>query len=86
MSVARGEREPFEGWSSPRLDQLVPAPLVKWDTTLDGRLDAVTLLSPISADARWPDVDLLVQGDGRIARIKLTSSTRSESLLLDLPW
>jgi hypothetical protein len=29
MSVARGEREALEGWSSPRLDQLIPARLVK---------------------------------------------------------
>jgi hypothetical protein len=85
MSVAYGDRDALEGWSSPRLDQLVPAPLVKWDATFDQRLDAVTFLAPISAEAGQPDVDLLLEVDACVARIELASSTGSSTFLLDLP-
>jgi hypothetical protein len=85
MSVAYGSREPLEGWSSPRLDQLVPAPLVRWDTVLRGRLDAVTLLSPMSVEAVRTEVELFVEVGDDIARIELVSATRSQTVLLVLP-
>lgn len=84
MSVAHGQRHPFEGWSSPRLEQLVPAPLVKWDVTFRGKLDAVTLLSPITAEAERPQVDLFMKGEGKVAEIAVKTSGRTQTIRLDL--
>ena len=85
LSVARGKREPLEGWSSPRLDELVPAPFVKWDAKFDGRLDAVTLLTPATVEAE-PHVDMLLEILGRVARIEIATSTHTRTVRLDLPW
>ena len=84
ISLAHGERQPFEGWSSPRLDQLVPAPLVKWDAEFRGRLDAVTLLSPVRVEAERPHVDLLLKLDGGVAQIEVATSARTHTIRIDL--
>jgi hypothetical protein len=84
MSVAHGQRHPFEGWSSPCLEELTPAPLVKWDVTFRGKLDAVTLLSPITIEAEPPQVDLFMQSEGKVAEIAVTTSGRTQTIRLDL--
>jgi uncharacterized heparinase superfamily protein len=43
-AVAYGDAEPFAGWESPRLEELVPAPLVAWDAVFERELYAATLL------------------------------------------
>jgi hypothetical protein len=84
MSVAYGEREPLEGWSSPRLDQLVPAPLVKWDGKLGGRLDAAALLAPVRAEEDPPEVELRLDIDGSVVHIEIASDGDARSVRLDL--
>ena len=66
LSVVRGRHDPLEGWTSPRLDQLVEAPLVKWDARFHGRLDVVTVLAP--AEQR---VELTLKSDDRLAHIEM---------------
>jgi Heparinase II/III-like protein/Heparinase II/III N-terminus len=83
MSVAHGEREQLEGWSSPQLDELVPSPLVKWDVTFLERLDAVTLLSPI--DRESPVADLRLDVDGSVVQIELATTGDAQTVRLELP-
>jgi Heparinase II/III-like protein/Heparinase II/III N-terminus len=87
MSVAYGSREPLEGWSSPRLDQLVPAPLVKWDATLvNGRLDAATLLAPIPVEEERPEVELQLEIAGSAAVVEIAFAHEDErKVRLELP-
>jgi hypothetical protein len=84
LSVARGKREPLEGWSSPRLDELVPAPLVKWDVVFDGRLDGVTLLAPVAMEAEWPEVELHLEGDREVVRIEVMTLAGRETIRMVL--
>jgi hypothetical protein len=67
LSVVRGQHDPLEGWSSPRLDALVPSPLVKWDARFQGRLDVVTLIAP----AAERHVDVTLKTDDQLARIEI---------------
>jgi Heparinase II/III-like protein/Heparinase II/III N-terminus len=86
MSVAYGSREPLEGWSSPRLDQLVPAPLVKWDATLEGgRLDAATLLAPIPVEEERPEVELRLEIGGSVAVVEIAFAHEERTVRLELP-
>jgi heparinase II/III-like protein len=85
MSVAYGSREPLEGWSSPRLDQLVPAPLVKWDSSLRARLDAATLLARIPVEEGRPDVDLQLEIAGNVAVVEIAFAHEERTVRLELP-
>lgn len=81
MSVAHGDQEPFAGWSSPRLDQLIPSPLVKWDATFTGRIDIATILTPVKA--AWPQLDVDVRRDGSAAQIELAAPGGTHTVQLD---
>ncbi len=83
-SVAHGRERPFEGWSSPRLDELVPSPLVKWDVAFRDRLDCVTLLSPLLGGARVPVVGVDLTVDRGVAQIHVETSAGTETIRLDL--
>jgi hypothetical protein len=85
MSVARGEREPLEGWSSPRLDQLVPAALIKWDAKLEGRLEAATLLRPLRTGVEASGVELRLDVVGSVVRIEIASAGYEHMVRLDVP-
>jgi hypothetical protein len=82
LSVVTGAHEPFEGWSAPRLDQLVPSPLLKWDTVFEGRLDVCTLLSSPGVGASA--IDLRLQVDSGDVRIEVAGPTHGHALVLDL--
>jgi hypothetical protein len=73
ISVARGERSPLAGWWSPRLERLVPAPLVKWETTFAGRLDVATILCPVTTALR-PLLELTLRRQAAAAQLTLSSA------------
>jgi hypothetical protein len=86
MSVAYGSWEPLEGWSSPRLDELVPAPLVKWDATLEGgRLDAATLLAPILVEEERPELELELELAGNVAVVEIAVAHDERTVRVELP-
>ena len=82
MSVAHGKREPFEGWSSPSLDHVVPAPLVKWDAVFRNELDVVTMLCPATTH-QW-DVDLRLTPRAGGARIEIAVAGCAYLILANL--
>jgi len=82
VSVDRGLESPFLGWYSPRLEELLPAPLVKWESAFSGRLDVVTALCPL-VDESWPRLDLDVRRQGASAEISVKSAVGSETLRID---
>jgi hypothetical protein len=85
MSVAYGSKEPLEGWASPRLDQLVPAPLIKWDASFGGRLDAATLLVPIRIEEERREVELQFEVAGNVAVVEIYSVGEPRAVRLELP-
>jgi hypothetical protein len=85
MSVACGSRDPLEGWSSPRLDQLVPAPLVKWDATFRDRLDAATLLAPVRVAEKHPEMRLELDVAGSAVVVEIASAEERRTVRLELP-
>jgi hypothetical protein len=81
MSVAYGDHEPFAGWSSPRLERIVPSPLVEWNTGFRGRLDVATILCPVKTAVLPPDIAL--RRDGRGAQIKVATASRTHTVQVD---
>jgi hypothetical protein len=82
ISVARGEESPFAGWWSPRLEQVVPAPLVRWETIFRNRLDVATILCPRRAPHR-PLLDLTLRRQGPAAEIALSTTAGRRAVTLD---
>jgi Heparinase II/III-like protein/Heparinase II/III N-terminus len=81
MSVAYGEHEPFAGWSSPRLEQIVPSPLVEWNSGFRGRLDVATILCPVKTEV--PPLDIALRRDGSGAQIKVVTASRTHLVQVD---
>jgi len=90
FAVAQGEHEPFAGWISPHLEEIVPSPLVSWDTVFDGDLYVASLLLLRPEDRSRVDLQLRQHGstvelellrgtDERVVRIDLDDPTRSLS-------
>ena len=82
FEVVRGQVEPFAGWSSPRFEQIVPAPHARWDARFTGALHVATLLRPVH-DAAEP-MQLALTCEGGSADIALTSPSGSKLLRFDL--
>ena len=81
VSVERGVESPFLGWYSPRLEELRPAPLVKWESVFSESLDVVTALCLV--DESGPPLDLAVRRQGAAAEISVKSVVGSETLRVD---
>jgi hypothetical protein len=81
VSVDRGVESPLLGWYSPRLEDLRPAPLVKWESGFSGDLDVVTALCLV--DESWPRLDLTVRRQGVAAEISVKRAVGSETLRID---
>ena len=81
VSVDRGVESPLLGWYSPRLEELRPAPLVKWESGFSGDLDVVTALCLV--DESWPRLDLTVRRQGVVAEISVKRAVGSETLRID---
>ena len=82
LSVDRGVESPFLGWYSPRLEELVPAPLVRWESSFSGKLDVVTILCPLT-DEPWPEVEPAVRRRDTAAEISLDGTFDSKTLYID---
>jgi Heparinase II/III-like protein len=81
ISVAYGDHEPFAGWSSPRLEQIVPSPLVEWNSGFSGRLDVATILCPVKTAV--PPLDIALCRDGSGAQIEVVTASRSHTVQVD---
>jgi uncharacterized heparinase superfamily protein len=81
LTVATGEREPFVGWSSPRLEEIVPSPILSWDTTLEGQLAVATLLQLRPTDR--PHSGLELRRSGHAVEIKLPDGHGERSVGID---
>jgi hypothetical protein len=81
-SLVRGQTDPFAGWSSRRLGELVPSPLVSWDGTFSGRLDIATVLIPVRG-GNDPDVDVSYRREGDAADIAVTTGGSTHTARID---
>ena len=82
LAVAHGQQEPFAGWSSRRLGELVASPLASWDATFRGRLDVVTALAAVVAGG-LPALDVSLGLDGAAVRVELATRHASEAARID---
>jgi uncharacterized heparinase superfamily protein len=81
LTVARGGREPFAGWSSPRLEEVVASPLLSWDTTFDGELTVATLLQLGPRGRAYTGLELRPSGD--TVEIELPQGLGESSVRID---
>jgi len=81
LGLLRGDREPFRGWYSCRLEHLEPAWLASWSATAIGSIDIVALVWPLSV-GEWPEpsLELMQRSDG--LEIRYTSARATRVLLV----
>jgi len=77
LGLLRGDREPFRGWYSRRLEHLEPAWLASWSATAAGSIEIVALVWPLSM-GEWPEPSLEVvqRSDGLEIRYTRARATR----------
>lgn len=80
VALVRGVDDPFEGWWSPRLEEVIPA----WHCTLVAEssqpiTDLVALLWIV--DGLWPDPEVAIEPTSSGARIELTTSRQGRHTL-----
>ncbi len=67
VRLVRGQRDPLEGWWSPRLESMQPAWRCTWATVAAGKVALAALIS----DQDPIDAPIAVALEGRVARIEL---------------
>jgi hypothetical protein len=85
LGLLRGEREPFRGWYSRRLEHVEPAWLASWSATVAGSIDIVALVWPLSVD-EWPEpsLEILPRTNGLEIRYTKSGTTRTFLIGSDL--
>lgn len=81
ISVAHGDYEPFAGWSSPRLEQIVPSPLVEWNSVLRGRLDVATIFCPVKTVV--PPLEIAMCRGGSGVQIEVARASQTHTVQVD---
>jgi hypothetical protein len=81
LDLLRGEREPFRGWYSRRLEHVESAWLASWSATAGASIDIVALIWPLAGD-EWPEPALTIvsRGDKLEIRYKIAGATRVLSI------
>ena len=84
LGLLRGEREPFRGWYSRRLEHVEPAWLASWSATAGASIDIVALIWPLSGD-KWPEPGLQIVSRGTGSRSATGLQGRRGSSRSDRP-
>jgi Heparinase II/III-like protein len=63
LEAFRGSEHPFAGWWSNRLESVIPSPLCRWVSEVDGPFEIATVLASVR-DGNWPQVRTSLEGTG----------------------
>jgi Heparinase II/III-like protein/Heparinase II/III N-terminus len=86
LEAFTGSERPFAGWWSSRLESVIPSPLCRWTSEVEGPFEIATVL--VSArEASWPQVRLSFEGmgDTRSLAIEVGGICRRVPLGFDSP-
>jgi uncharacterized heparinase superfamily protein len=83
LTAARGERDPWNGWWSPRLESVIPAWSVAAELAATGRVEIAALVVPFHTEAA-PDVGLELLAGGDRTRVVVRTPAGEHGIALDL--
>jgi uncharacterized heparinase superfamily protein len=84
LEAFNGSERPFAGWWSNRLENVIPSPLCRWTSEVEGPIEIATVLVPVR-EAGWPEVRLSLEGtrDSRPLEVDVGGVSRRVALGFD---
>jgi hypothetical protein len=84
LEAFRGSERPFAGWWSNRLENVIPSPLCRWISEVEGPFEIATVLVSVR-EADWPQVQLSFEGtgDSRSLEVEVGGVSRQVALGFD---